>query len=762
MGCIASKPATSYYESMLRKIMLYTKTKYKSLSADIPKQQQIIDELALDDMGLFISAQLNKGQRKMRIDKIPAAGREVPISSPLSIGHYTKLIYQFFGWPTTTAVIDISPHEIVTPEMITSLIYALHTLDICRSLNLTKHSISVEQSAILGGYIASSVNLQFLSLVDCNLGQKQTNDICEGLLRLARKRVRLDEIARSDEISINEQEAFIYEVPKTMCVKHGLVGLDISRNNITDLQSSTFVDAIQNHIDMQFLGMAHCNVGETTAKAFYEIMHNLNELRYLDLSNNNDFNDKCLAYLYKRLQSSNYHMQQVLLTGTAVSMKNELKLMKLLNRNQAVGQAFDDLLNGAFIRLFNTGEMAGDCHGKGSDQYVEYCTSEYWPQNLTQEELNIAKIIFSQISIQEAYVKPLTAALTQQPSESTGPVIEDFTISLSETIGRRPEMEDVVTIQSDFQEFRLKRNRQKPTANTHYEILICLFDGHGGSQCAEQMGILFPACFADTVNALLKAADLQYCYQLHDSVWEPLMFSVFQKCDETLKQRGTPSGSTCVICFCTENTIVTANAGDSRAILVREEGSARRVSQRNSISQPHLPQSNQKIFKQPSMVSQTQITTLGAEQNFDQYFENKTFDEHVNSSLNPNDIVLRLSKDHKPDLPEEKRRIESLGGYVHQGRVLSTLAVARGFGDFSYKPSVTCSPYLHVYKIQPQDAWLVVCCDGVWDVLSDVDAALLVHRSMTAGVAAITLRDESFRLDSSDNITAIAIRLFLK
>ena len=55
-----------------------------------------------------------------------------------------------------------------------------------------------------------------------------------------------------------------------------------------------------------------------------------------------------------------------------------------------------------------------------------------------------------------------------------------------------------------------------------------------------------------------------------------------------------------------------------------------------------------------------------------------------------------------------------------------------------------------------------MCCDGVWDVLSDVDAALLVHRSMTAGVAAITLRDESFRLDSSDNISAVAIRLFLK
>jgi len=102
----------------------------------------------------------------------------------------------------------------------------------------------------------------------------------------------------------------------------------------------------------------------------------LKELRYLDLSNNPDFNDKCMAYLYKKLQSSNYNLYQINLTNTAVTAKNEAKMLKLLNRNQAVSQAFDDLLHGAFVRLFNTGEMAGECHGKGSEHYIEYCTSE--------------------------------------------------------------------------------------------------------------------------------------------------------------------------------------------------------------------------------------------------------------------------------------------------------------------------------------------------------------------------------------------------
>ena len=44
--------------------------------------------------------------------------------------------------------------------------------------------------------------------------------------------------------------------------------------------------------------------------------------------------------------------------------------------------------------------------------------------------------------------------------------------------------------------------------NDHYEVLICLFDGHGGVETAQQDGNLFPAIFADTVNACLKIMHL--------------------------------------------------------------------------------------------------------------------------------------------------------------------------------------------------------------------------------------------------------------
>ena len=46
------------------------------------------------------------------------------------------------------------------------------------------------------------------------------------------------------------------------------------------------------------------------------------------------------------------------------------------------------------------------------------------------------------------------------------------------------------------------------------------------------------------------------------------MASAMQRTDETLRQRKTQAGATGVVCFLTENALITANLGDSRAILV--------------------------------------------------------------------------------------------------------------------------------------------------------------------------------------------------
>lgn len=122
---------------------------------------------------------------------------------------------------------------------------------------------------------------------------------------------------------------------------------------------------------------------------------------------------------------------------------------------------------------------------------------------------------------------------------------------------------------------------------------------------------------------------------------------------------------------------------------------------------------------------------------------------------------LRLSRDHKPLNPDEEQRIRACGGWVtREGRVMGRLAVSRAFGDVEMAPSVSGEPHVTETPMTKDDEFLVIGCDGIWDVLSD---RLAVHVAApvagTPRVAATKVRDAAYFNGSSDNISVIVVNL---
>ena len=98
--------------------------------------------------------------------------------------------------------------------------------------------------------------------------------------------------------------------------------------------------------------------------------------------------------------------------------------------------------------------------------------------------------------------------------------------------------------------------------------------------------------------------------------------------------------------------------------------------------------------------------------------------------------AVAMSIDHKPTDPAEQQRVSRCGGMVHFGRVGGCLAVSRALGDFEFKfnglhyvhKEYQVSNVADIRSINLTDAsqFLVLACDGLWDVMSNDDAVAWV------------------------------------
>lgn len=127
------------------------------------------------------------------------------------------------------------------------------------------------------------------------------------------------------------------------------------------------------------------------------------------------------------------------------------------------------------------------------------------------------------------------------------------------------------------------------------------------------------------------------------------------------------------------------------------------------------------------------------------------------------------TEDHKPFNPKERKRIIDAGGTATQ-RINGTLAVSRALGDFEFKKDtmrgpceqlVSPEPEVTVIERHPSDEFIILACDGIWDVMNNEDLCQFVrHRlKLERSIEKIcsSVLDLCLRKGSRDNMSVIIV-----
>lgn len=157
--------------------------------------------------------------------------------------------------------------------------------------------------------------------------------------------------------------------------------------------------------------------------------------------------------------------------------------------------------------------------------------------------------------------------------------------------------------------------------------------------------------------------------------------------------------------------------------------------------------------------------------------------------LSHNGFAVPLTKDHKPSWPDERIRIDRINqklglqeidgphriGYRYGDWRVHNLSVSRAFGDYDSTPQVTCVPEVFKYRLGKSDEFIILACDGLWDVVDNTTAVNIARYYIlnghdpvyTCGVVnnnknndiSEILAQYAYSNGSTDNITVMVIVL---
>ncbi|XP_020090586.1 probable protein phosphatase 2C 27 [Ananas comosus] len=133
--------------------------------------------------------------------------------------------------------------------------------------------------------------------------------------------------------------------------------------------------------------------------------------------------------------------------------------------------------------------------------------------------------------------------------------------------------------------------------------------------------------------------------------------------------------------------------------------------------------------------------------------------------------AIEMSKDHRPCCLRERKRVESLGGFVDDGYLNGQLGVTRALGDWhlegmkegsgDLRGPLISDPELKLITLTRDDEFLIIASDGLWDVFSNQNAVDFARRQLQehndVKLCCKELIDEAIKRGATDNLTIILV-----
>ena len=125
------------------------------------------------------------------------------------------------------------------------------------------------------------------------------------------------------------------------------------------------------------------------------------------------------------------------------------------------------------------------------------------------------------------------------------------------------------------------------------------------------------------------------------------------------------------------------------------------------------------------------------------------------------DSICILNEDHTITNPDELNRIRNVNGFIDHGKVNGEIVLTRTLGDVQCQNISIWNPQIVCVEREMNDSCVVLCCDGIFDVLTNEIVGDICRKNVNqpAWVIASLIRDIAYSNGCKDNISCLVCKL---